>query len=266
MRRELITCSPQATLGQVASLLLEHKVHTLVVSDPAGSPLGLISDFDLLAGEWLATDAENLATMRRLTAAELMSSPLESIEADAPLAEAARRLQLQGIHRLLVRAAGQPAGIISISDLVAYLAEARPGRATVAEVMSQGIVVCLETTPLRAVARAMTERRSRSVVVVTHSGRPLGLVTGVDLLPYIESGSVEQPVSTVMRSAITIQPQATLAEAAALMVRHHIHRLLVIDPNRPEGMPLGLISTSDIVAEMAAPGSAWQSEVVNERE
>jgi CBS domain-containing protein len=153
----------------------------------------------------------------------------------------------------------QPVGVISISDLVANLAESTPGRASVAEVMSQGIVVCLDGTPLRAVARAMTERRSRSVVVVNHTGRPLGVVTGVDLLPYIENGAFDQKVSALMHSPITIHPTASLHEAAELMVKHHIHRLVVINPDHPDGMPLGLISTSDIVAEMAAPGSAWQN-------
>jgi hypothetical protein len=42
------------------------------------------------------------------------------------------------------------------------------------------------------------------------------------------------------------------------MIQHHIHRLLVIEPDRPQSLPLGLISTSDIVAEMAETGSVWQ--------
>ena len=40
-----------------------------------------------------------------------------------------------------------------------------------------------------------------------------------------------------------------------MMLRLHVHRLLVLDPAAPKGMPLGLISTADIVVEMATPGS-----------
>jgi hypothetical protein len=43
-----------------------------------------------------------------------------------------------------------------------------------------------------------------------------------------------------------------------MMIQRHIHRLLVVDPDRPHSLPLGLISTSDIVAEMAEQGSVWQ--------
>ena len=37
------------------------------------------------------------------------------------------------------------------------------------------------------------------------------------------------------------------------------NRLLVEDPSEPDSMPIGLISTSDIVLEMAAPGSNWEA-------
>ena len=81
----------------------------------------------------------------------------------------------------------------------------------------------------------------------------LGVVTGFDLLPFCDSGDVSQPVSAVMHPPVTIQPTASLSEAAATMLQMHIHRLLVLDPTAPDGMPLGLISTADIVVEMASP-------------
>ena len=68
MHRGLITCKTTTTLGQVATLLTEHHVHALIVTDRDGRPVGVISDFDLLAGEWLSTDEASLATMRALTA------------------------------------------------------------------------------------------------------------------------------------------------------------------------------------------------------
>jgi CBS-domain-containing membrane protein len=80
----LITCKADATLGQVATLLHQHHVHALVVTDRDGREVGIISDFDLLAGEWLSSDPESLETMRSLTAADLMSHPIDSVEANPP--------------------------------------------------------------------------------------------------------------------------------------------------------------------------------------
>jgi hypothetical protein len=33
----------------------------------------------------------------------------------------------------------------------------------------------------------------------------------------------------------------------------------VVDPEHPESIPLGVISSFDIVAQMAQPGSVWQA-------
>jgi CBS domain-containing protein len=105
-----------------------------------------------------------------------------------------------------------------------------------------------------AAARAMTERHTRSVVVVGPHGQPLGVVTGFDLLEYCDAGDPAELVSKVMHPPLTIGPQATLRAAADLMLAHHVHRLLVVDPNEPDTMPLGIISTSDLVTELAANG------------
>ena len=61
-----------------------------------------------------------------------------------------------------------------------------------------------------------------------------------------------------MHAPITIGPGATLREAADLMLEHEIHRLVVVDPAAPDAVPLGVVATTDIVAEMAEPGSVWR--------
>jgi CBS domain-containing protein len=62
-----------------------------------------------------------------------------------------------------------------------------------------------------------------------------------------------------MHPPITIAPTASLREAADAMVRNEVHRLVVADPDEPHALPLGVISSYDIVAEMAEPGSRWAS-------
>src|SRR4030095_3059657 len=122
MSKGLLTCSPDTSLGQVAILLTERRVHALIVSNPTGAPLGLISDFDLLAGEWLSTDKESLAIMKKLTAKNLMTSPIDTIEAGATVERAAHLMLEKQIHRLMVSENDKPIGVISISDIVASIA------------------------------------------------------------------------------------------------------------------------------------------------
>jgi CBS domain-containing protein len=260
MHPGLLTCRPDATLGQVSVMLTQHHVHALIVADRDSRPVGIISDYDLLAGEWLSEDSESLTTMRNLTAGDLMSSPIDSIEAGMPLGEAAHVLIEKDINRLLVTEKGVPTGVISTSDFVSSIArEEKPLRQTVADVMSDAILVCRDKTPLTSAARTMTQAGWRSVLVVDAKGKPEGVVSGKDLLLYVKNGVEEKlTVQDIMHPALTIDIHAKLREAADLMIQKHYHRLVVIDQNDPQAFPLGIISSFDIVAEMARPGSIWQ--------
>ena len=256
----VITCPPETPLGQVAALLTQNHIHALIVAEQDKYPMGIISDFDLLAGEWLSVNSESMATMRKLTAADLMSSPVDIIESNIGLSEAAHTLIEKDVNRLLVTENGIPVGIISISDFVSSIAsEEKPRRETVADVMSDAILVCRSKTPLVSAARTMTQAGWRSVLVVDAKGKPQGVVSGKDLMPFVENGVNDKlTVSNIMHPPISIDMYASLREAADLMIQNHHHRLIVIDKNEPESFPLGIISSFDIVAEMAKPGSIWQ--------
>ena len=260
MHRGLINCKPDATLGQVAVLLNQHHVHALIVTDRDGRALGIISDFDLLAGEWLSMDANSLATMRGLTASELMSTPVASVEADLPLGDAVHLLREKQISRLLVTEKGKPVGMISLSDFISSIANTeKASRDTVGDVMSDAILVCRGKTPVISAARTMTQAGWRSVLVVDAKGKTLGVVSGYDLLRFVEEGISEKViVREVMHPALTIDIHASLREAAEKMIQNHHHRLVVIDKEDPDAFPLGVISSFDIVAEMARPDSIWQ--------
>lgn len=260
MHPGVITCKPDATLGQVATLLDQNQVHALFVTDRDGRILGVISDFDLMTGEWLSADPESLEVMRKLTAADLMSQPVDSVEANVPLSEAARTLIEKDVSRLLVTENGKPVGVISVSDFVASLtAKIKAKRETVGDVMSDAILVCRGKTPVLSAARAMTSAGWRSVLVVDAKGKVLGVVSGRDLLRLVQNGVDESLiVRDVMHPALTIDIHASLREAADKMIQNHHHRLVVIDKDDPDAFPLGVISTFDIVAEMARPDSVWQ--------
>ena len=261
MRSGLITCAKGISLGEAAALLTRHRVHALVVVDDAGRPAGILSDFDLLAGEWLSADAESLAAMRRMTAGELMSTPLNTIEADRPIRAAADRMRDRALHRLIVTEDDTPVGVLSLSDFVAHLAaQEPPERATVGDVMSYAMLVCREGTPALEVARGLTDTRFRSVVVVDAGGRLRGMISVGDFLGCIDGESCGgKSAAQIMHNASTIGRAATLQQAATQMIEHHLHRLVVIDPGSPDALPLGIISSYDIVNAMARPGSVWRA-------
>lgn len=262
MHPGVLTCPPETTLGKLAVLLFKNHVHAIFVAQPGGSIQGIVTDFDLLAGEWLSADNSSLDAMRKMTAGELMSSPVGSVEASVPADQAAERMRREVIRRLLVTENGKPVGVISVSDFIANVATgALVSRETVADVMSDVVLTCLGNTPLASAARAMADTGWRSVLVVNPRGRPLGLFSGLDLLALCESEDCSNKVvSEAMHPLLTIEAGASLRQAASMMIENHHHRLVVIDPEQSNTFPLGIISSYDIVAAMAQPGSVWQQE------
>jgi len=260
MQPGLITCKPDATLGQVATLLDRHQIHAVFVADPDGQILGVITDFDLMAGEWLSSDPESLDAMRKLTASDLMTKPVDSLDASTPLTEAIDIFLQKGVARFLVTENGAPVGIISLTDFVNSLtAQIRAHRETVGDVMSHAVLVCREETPVLSATYAMTSSGWRSVMVVDAKGKVLGVLSGYDLLPMIKNHTYDNlTVRDVMHPALTIDINASLREAADMMIKNHHHRLVVIDKENPDAFPIGALSSFDIVAEMARPDSVWQ--------
>lgn len=261
MHKGVLTCAPSTPLGQVAAMLDEHQVHALIVAEDADQPLGIISDFDLLAGEWLSVDEDSLNTMRKLTASDLMTAPIETVDIHTPVGDATKRMDERDIHRMLVIDAGKPVGILSIADLVASIAAQEPVRRdTVGDVMSRVFLVCRDDNTVILAARTMTQTGWRSIIVVDSRGKLQGVITGHQLV-HLAGHTVDEDLRVrdfMNRDLITVDINASLQEAADIMIKNHRHRVIVIDKNDPQGFPMGVISSFDIVAEMARPQSIWQ--------
>jgi len=95
---------------------------------------------------------------------------------------------------------------------------------------------------------------------VNSRGKLEGVLTGHDLVSLAGSTvDVNLKVSALMnQDLITIDINSSLQEAADIMIQNHCHRVIVVDRSDPHSFPLGVISSFDIVAAMARPGSIWQ--------
>jgi CBS domain-containing protein len=138
MTRGVISVPPAMPLRDVARLLNEHRISGLpVVDQESGEIVGVISEADLLVKqlsrpvsrrlpmEWIIGERHDPEELRRraaTTAAEAMSSPALTIDADRPLREAAALMIDRAVNRLPVVAEGKVIGIVTRADLVrAYL-------------------------------------------------------------------------------------------------------------------------------------------------
>jgi CBS domain-containing protein len=136
----------------------------------------------------------------------------------------------------------------------------------VRDLMTRDVIAVSPETPLRDVAATLTDRRISGVPIVV-DGACVGVVSEADLLPKQLShppsartplewifGEHPDPEELRRRAAttaadamtapaVTIDPDASLHEAAALMVDHAVNRLPVV----ADGTLVGILSRADLV-------------------
>ena len=138
MVRNVITIGPNATVGEVADLLVTHRISALPVIDAGGKVVGIISEGDLVrraeAGterrrshwlEWMMpgqTLAAEFVKSHARKVSDVMTRRVISASSDAPLSEVATMLERNGIKRVPVVDDGKLVGIVSRANLVQALA------------------------------------------------------------------------------------------------------------------------------------------------
>lgn len=114
---EVVSCGRQTTLSEVARLLRgRHTGDVVVVDDPRGErvPAGLITDRDIVV-KVLGADLDP----RRITAGQIMRTPLVTAAETEDSSEAIARMRTHGVRRLPVTGAGgQLVGIVTLDDLL----------------------------------------------------------------------------------------------------------------------------------------------------
>jgi CBS-domain-containing membrane protein len=148
---------------------------------------------------------------------------------------------------------------------------------TVADVMTRTVVVVAGSAPFKEVVRVMREYRVSALPVVDPDAHVVGVVSEADLMVREDPSVLElhlfeghlrreerrKAEATSARElmtspAITIGPQASVAEAATLMRRRGVKRLPVTGQ---EGRLLGVVSRMDLLAEFVREDGDIESEV-----
>jgi len=114
MTREVKSCRPRDTLASAALMMNRADCRFLPVVEPAGQPVGVITDGDIcLLG---ATDNRPL---RDIFVHEVMNQPVTTCGPDTDILEVLRKMRSQRIrHVPVIGADGVLVGIVSLTDLV----------------------------------------------------------------------------------------------------------------------------------------------------
>jgi hypothetical protein len=295
MSTDLITVHPDDSLEVVVDKLLSHQVKALpVVRDTRA--VGIITGGDLLTrgGLELRLDLhahlpdharkEQLLTLHKLTAADIMSSPVQSIALTATIHQAARQMNSQSIKRLLViDDHSRLAGIVSRMDIlrtfvrVSEFSEQLPDlpsglHQTVEQVMVTEVATTTPQESLQEVLRKMVNTPLRRVVVVDAQQHVRGIVLDRDLVALFSrvegTGLLSSLIALlaarpaehtlfsgtaqdVMRESVFSVPEGMpITEALRLMLDNGIKRLVITDG---EGRLRGMIDRDLTLKALGRP-------------
>jgi len=122
----------------------------------------------------------------------------------------------------------------------------------VRDVMHRKVISCRVDAPLKEVARTLDTEKVNALIVVDEGGDLSGLVSQTDLVKLSEQDWEDLAAEDVMTTGVvTIIPDIPVQAAVELMLDNRIHRVVITQGGLAPRRPVGVLSMSDIVREMA---------------
>lgn len=136
----------------------------------------------------------------------------------------------------------------------------------VRDLMHAGVVTCAPSLPLQDAARMMAEYDVSALVVVDERGGLAGIISRTDVVnarlyaQYWKHWRGLTVGQVMTAEVVTIGPQELVERAGRIMVEHKIRRLVVVEPDERDLRPIGILSLTDIVHEIAVETGGGREE------
>src|SRR3954453_455010 len=121
MTAEVVTAGPDRTVREIAELMRERNVGSVVILGGAGRPAGFVTDRDLALS--VIADGRDFGDH----VADHASSPVITAEPGMDLEEAGELMVRHGIRRLVVVDGGRLIGIVTLDDLASRTGDSELG-------------------------------------------------------------------------------------------------------------------------------------------
>jgi CBS domain-containing protein len=118
MSSPVVSLDEEAPSNKIANIMDKNDLGCVIIINKAGKPIGIITERDLV----LRVLTKNLKP-DTVKAKDIMTSPLVTIEPDATISDAARRMSRLDIRRLGVLYKGNLVGLISSKDILGVMPE-----------------------------------------------------------------------------------------------------------------------------------------------
>ena len=118
-RTGVMTALPDQSAGNLATVMKEENVGSVVIVDGDDHPVGIVTDRDLVLDV-----LEPREDPTQMTAGDVMTDTLVTVDPDRGVLDAIELMHEHSVRRLpIVDSAGAMAGIVTLDDLVLLLAQ-----------------------------------------------------------------------------------------------------------------------------------------------
>jgi CBS domain-containing protein len=123
----------------------------------------------------------------------------------------------------------------------------------VCDIMHRGVITCWADESVLDVVRRLHEYSISAIIVLDESGRAEGVISQTDLArAYVQGNWQNRRADEIMNPhVVTIIGDIPLDAAIQIMLDKRIHRLLIVQGGLTPNRPVGVLSLSDVVREMA---------------
>jgi PAS domain S-box-containing protein len=238
MSRDVTTIAPHETVASAAIMMSEKNISCIVVVD-AEKVVGILTETDLLKKTVI-----EVKDNRKITVAEIMSSPVQTGTSDMSLLEAGDFIAAKHIKRLPIVDDQKLVGIVTQTDLTKVITSYGMWR-DISEIMSQDLATIQKDASVAEAAEIMASRNISSIIVMD-ADRIAGMLTERDLLKRVVSFNrnpdhtkTEEVMSTPVFS---IPPNYSVFSASRTMENLNTRRLVVTDNDKV----CGIVTQTDI--------------------
>ncbi|MFI6851767.1 cyclic nucleotide-binding/CBS domain-containing protein [Streptomyces sp. NPDC050416] len=119
MSTVVLTIGPTHTLRQAAALMAARKVGAAIVHDPDAGGIGILTERDILISVGQGQDPDTELVHAHTTTDVVFATPAWTLE------EAAAAMAHGGFRHLIVLDRDEPAGVVSVRDIIRCWAPAR---------------------------------------------------------------------------------------------------------------------------------------------
>lgn len=278
----LLTAQPGWTLQQAAQVMTQARIRRLPVLD-GDEIVGIVSDTDIFTSLVSRQDWEVMRQVRKeralqrasrtspaSTVADVMSSPVLTVDPAATVDRAVAKMVSAGISSLLVTAGSRHhLGIITKRDVVTKVVAGGqdPRSIAVAQLMSSPVFTVEPEVTLQGCSSRMAAFRVRRFPVVNRDGETLGIVSDSDILAATAArrwaGHLTRPtlaiVADIMRPVAAgaapprgdaVAPELSLWECADRLARAGVREL----PVAQGGQVIGVVGDADVIRAITERG------------